>query len=1028
MASRIAFAILFLSQTLNGQKLFFQNYTSDNGLVQNQVFDIYQDRFGFMWFASTGGISRYDGVSFHNYTLKDGLPSLGVKCITEDHDGNLWFGTNNGIVKYDYRKFTPFTVDSGFVEGTVWSALCDQNGFLWFGTRGGGLVRYDGHKFTTFSSSSGLHNDGIYGLYEDRAGMLWIGTRSSGIYRYNGSTFTNFRLNANGEESIIRSFSEDAQGRLWVFSFGDGIYVKDQTGWIHYTMKNGLPENDMYRSCFLKSGTGLISSINSGFLIWDGTSFSRQVTTSNGLIGNQTLCIYEDREGTIWFGCANGISKLTTMNFESWTIQEGLSSSKVYSITEDNRHALWVGTDNGISIFTPSGITNLNYRDGLPQGQVWSLISNRDGSMWIGTVKGLYVFDQNRVRKIHNNSPVNDQTVSNMLRDRSGNLWLGTTVGVTKFDGESFRDYKVEDGLSNPYCYSIAQDCTGVMWFGTNHGLNRLDGDNFTSFTVKQGLEDDDINAMITAPDGTLWFGTNAGLHSYKDGQFRFFGDSVGISHGVLALARDSTGLLWVGSLYAAYAFDGTAVVKTISKDKGTIGTEIINNNSMYVDHKNNLWLGYFTGLTKYQTSTDRQSTTAPLVWITGWLINEKYEELPFWDADFIGNLDYKDNTLTFTFRGLSYRNEEDVRYQYYLEGLDADWSKPAKSPDIRYTNLNPGEYLFSVKAINGDGISSKQAASLRFVIRAPFWQKPWFLLLVMVIAVSVAWQGIRLRTRRILQRNRDLEQLVSDRTKALRDYSTKLEETNAALEESNKKIRLASELKSKFLSNMSHELRTPLNAIIGFSEILLDKNHSPLNSDQSKSVTAIQTSGKNLLNLVNDLLDLSKIEAGRMQLNLEPTDIAYLVSGVKDGLMPLFISKKQSLVLDISDDLPEVIADREKLAQVFINLLGNANKFTPPGGHIAVDVRRSGSAPNECVTVTVKDDGKGIPAAELGSIFDEFRQSSMNTNRDGTGLGLTLCRKLIGLHKGTIRALSDGKTGSAFVVELPVSSMKPLS
>ena len=237
-------------------------------------------------------------------------------------------------------------------------------------------------------------------------------------------------------------------------------------------------------------------------------------------------------------------------------------------------------------------------------------------------------------------------------------------------------------------------------------------------------------------------------------------------------------------------------------------------------------------------------------------------------------------------------------------------------------------------------------------------------------------------------------------------------------IEEKSHQLEVASQHKSEFLANMSHELRTPLNAIIGFSEVLTDRMFGDLNEKQEEYLKDIYASGTHLLSLINDILDLSKIEAGRMELELSdfhlPTALDSALTLVRER------AGRRSITLQMSVDerLGEVRADERKIRQVVLNLLSNAIKFTPEGGRIEVAaVPKDGS-----VEVSVSDTGVGIAPADQEAVFEEFRQvGTAEKKAEGTGLGLTLCRKFVELHGGRIWVKSQVGVGSTFTFTIPV-------
>ena len=242
-------------------------------------------------------------------------------------------------------------------------------------------------------------------------------------------------------------------------------------------------------------------------------------------------------------------------------------------------------------------------------------------------------------------------------------------------------------------------------------------------------------------------------------------------------------------------------------------------------------------------------------------------------------------------------------------------------------------------------------------------------------------------------------------------------------LKNANVQLKEASEHKSVFLANMSHELRTPLNAIIGFSELMLDAKESQFDAaTQRRFLTQVHSSGKHLLGLINDILDLSKVEAGQMEIRVTAMALGPIVNQVLSIVEPLAAQKSITIQSGVPKDL-DVTADSAKLKQMLLNLVSNAIKFTPDAGVVRIDARRTGST----VDIAVADNGIGIPKEEQANIFREFHQVDPGPGRrqQGTGLGLALTRRFAQLHGGDVRVESTPGQGSVFTLSLPVQAEK---
>jgi signal transduction histidine kinase len=238
-------------------------------------------------------------------------------------------------------------------------------------------------------------------------------------------------------------------------------------------------------------------------------------------------------------------------------------------------------------------------------------------------------------------------------------------------------------------------------------------------------------------------------------------------------------------------------------------------------------------------------------------------------------------------------------------------------------------------------------------------------------------------------------------------------------IEEKSRQLEVASQHKSQFLANMSHELRTPLNAILGFTELMIDNIYGEVPAKMRGVLDRIQSNGRHLLGLINDVLDLSKIEAGQITLSVTDYSLGEIVQAVITSVESLATEKGLSLKTNVPPDLPAGRGDERRIAQVLLNLVGNAIKFTDQG-----EVAISASAAGGAFTIAVRDTGPGIPKAEQVKIFEEFHQAdnSATKTKSGTGLGLSIAKRIIEMHGGRISVESSPGTGSTFSVSLPVA------
>ena len=286
-----------------------------------------------------------------------------------------------------------------------------------------------------------------------------------------------------------------------------------------------------------------------------------------------------------------------------------------------------------------------------------------------------------------------------------------------------------------------------------------------------------------------------------------------------------------------------------------------------------------------------------------------------------------------------------------------------------------------------------------------PVWIKTLGLIATIFLFTSfvvnfILKRQVDVRTRELIQINKEMEGRIVERT--------------AELAEAMKKARAADHLKSAFLATMSHELRTPLNSIIGFTGILLQGLAGPLNEEQNKQITMVQSSSRHLLALINDVLDISKIEAGQLSLSFTTFELKPSIDKMVKVVSPLAKKKGISLAMEVADDVSTVTTDQRRLEQVILNLLNNAVKFTVKGRvclHCQLD--------NDHYTLSVSDTGIGISPKEIPGLFQPFHQidTGLSRKHEGTGLGLSICKKLMDMMGGTIEVKSQLEKGSTFTL-----------
>ena len=942
------------------------NLRTEDGLPSNDIFDILEDRQGNLWFGTIAGVSRLDGVHFTTFTTKDGLASNLVWTILEDQQGHLWFG-GTGLSRYDGKEFVNFTTEDGLAGNRVRSIVEDHAGNLWLGTDGG-VSRFDGERFTTFTTQDGLAHNKVESVLEDHAGNLWFGTEG-GVSRFDGQRFTTFTTEDGLARNRVRSVIQDRAGNLW-FSAYVGASRYDGHHLTTFTTEDGLAHD---------RGVVKIAQDRHGFLwfvTWggvsryDGQNFTT-FTTENGLAHSRVQCMAEDRHGRLWFGTyGGGVSRFDKAQFTTFTTEDGLAGNHVWSIAEDREGNLWLGTDEGVSRFDGQRFTTFTTQDGLVHKRVRSIGGDRLGALWIGTWGGASRFDGQTFATFSSEDGLKNE-VRSILEDRKGHLWFGG-AGLSRYDGKEFVNFTTEDGFAGHYVWSMLEDRKGTLWFAHPSGrgrVTRYDGDRFTTFTVEESLLQEmaeweaGVLSMAQDRQGNYWFGTQrAGVVRYDGQQFSNFTTEDGLgANWVWSILVDRRGDLWFASRSGGVSrYDGL-LFQTLSRKDGLANNDVFD---VHEDNEGAFWFATTGGLTRY-----RPSSIPPAIHLEV-TADRRYgsvEELEIQSSQAL---------VTFEFQGRSMTTYPDkMAYVYQLQGYDDTW-RTARTTKVEYTDLPRGDYVFQVKAVDRD-LNYSEPATVTLEVHPPYAQIGW------ISALSIAVLLILWQSGRVVRRDRRLRIANA----ALSEANNELFGLNQELQQASERIQQANRHKSDFLARMSHDLRTPMNAIIGYTRILLRKLSGAIDERQYHNLENVQTSADHLLILINDILDLSKVEAGRMEIRPEQVDLKHLVAECTTSISSLV---KPGVQLDQHvEDVAPVRTDLDRLRRILMNLLSNAVKFTEEG-HITVSVQAAG----DWVELAVADTGVGISSEELPHIFDEFHQVDRPGGRmqEGTGFGAGHC------------------------------------
>jgi len=973
----------------------WHSFGPEDGMPHGSVLAIVQDRRGDLWFGIIkNGVCRYDGETFTTFTTEDGLAGNDVRAILEDRRGNLWFGTYDGVTRYDGHTFTTFTTEDGLAEIEIERIIEDREGNLWFSATSGDVTRYDGRYFTTFPIDNSSTGNGA--ILEDSKGHLWFGMVWGGVTRYDGKTFTSFTTEGGLHDNMVENILEDRHGNIWFGTANGGISRYDGEEITHYHGVEGLPEQWVMAMAEDRSGHLWFGLEKGGVSRFDGRKFEN-FTVRDGLAGYGVMSILEDREGNLWFGSrSNGVSRYNGQGFTCFTLQDHLAGNELLSVFEDREGHIWFATDAGVHRYDGKTFISYTTDDGLAYDRVITILQDRRGDLWFGTFRnGVSRFDGKAFTNLDTDDGLAFNYVNVIAEDRRGDLWFGTSGGgVSRYGGRSFTNFTTEDGLPSNFIHVIKEDDAGNIWFATEQGVSRYDGETFTNFTTEDGLPGDRVG-IFTDREDHLCFTTGIQFVRFDGTSFQpspLMTDALDSSARYL-LFHDKEGHLWFRGQDGIVRYDGTVSQRLLRRD----GLNSSNVHRVFQDSRGDFWLISNTGATHY-----RPTHTPPPVHITDVVADKRYGSI-----DEI-HLASSQTYLAFEFNAQSFKTRpEAIVYRYRLQGHDQDWLT-THQPRAEYQDLPDGYYTFEVIAVDRDLTYSEQPATVRVHIHLPYERIAWITALVLSLGL-IAWQAGRVYSR-------DLKLQVVNNDLFTANYL--LLGKSKQLEKANREIQQATETKTAFLASMSHELRTPMNSIINFSALILENVYGDIPDDLRDAVEEIDTNSDHLLQLINDILDLSKVEAGSMELQLSECVPEACIDIAVAAMENQVTGKGLSLHSDVESDLPILQADERRLTQqVLVNLLRNAVKFTTEG-EIRVGARRE----DGYVLFWVSDTGVGIPEEEQERIFETFHQvdGSLTRQVEGTGLGLAIARQFVELHGGRIWVASKVGRGSTFFFTIP--------
>ncbi|WP_342645332.1 two-component regulator propeller domain-containing protein [Mucilaginibacter sp. CSA2-8R] len=1068
--------LLFFSCSLFGQSSNYQftAISSKDGLSSNTVNAILKDRYGFVWFATEDGLTKFDGLNYniyrHNAKDSTSLWSNEVTSLHEDKLGRLWVGTTGSLHLFDrqknrFRHYRSNNEVNGFSSAVIKGICSDSKGDIWVTTLGGlNRLNPTTGQIIKFGDMPDVPDDighqPVLTAFEDRNKHIWIGAKN-GLFRYERETgkFISFLPNANDPQSIaggtVKAITEDAQGNLWVGTNG-GVCRLLPDGRHFITINNQgaagkrLSNNSVYAMALAAPN-----------VLWIGTEDGLNVLNlqngnidtylpdgrdSYSLSGNAIRSLLIDKQGISWLGFyMAGISKydsnLTFFNLKKANPYDafGLSSKFVTSFAPGDGNSVFVGTDGGgLSLYNKQ--TGLFKRYPIVSARkkndgrlnILSLKRTHDGSLWIGTYQdGLFKLNPSTgaIRQYLSGSggnTINHNEIFCLEEDKAGKLWIGTNgggVNVLDLKTETFKYYLpfVNAGNQfslplNGYIRDFKEDNNGRMWIashGTGIAIFDPHNNHFILLSrIANNLPSNLIQTLFKDSKGDIWAGSSDGLLKINalSKHVEMFGEKQGLADGIVhKILEDQQGRIWFSTNKGISWLDPKFKEITNYNSLNGLQSGSFEQGSGLIDASGTIFFGGTDGFNFVlpQHGIRYNKNPTPIVF-TSLKVGDK--EITTADSTILQSdisvtgdvhLDYKQN-FSISFVGLNFTGTRQNHYYYRLRNFDKDWIDAGSKTTIYYTNLSPGKYVFEVKVNNNDGAANGVIKSLNVTIQPPFWMTIYAYIFYVAVFCAL---------------------MLYLRYRGIKELSRVFKEEEAKREA--ERLRDLDRLKIKFLTNLSHDFRTPIALIMAPVDKLLADGFE---DGVSAQVLVIKRNARRLLNMVNQLFDLRKIEEGEMKLNLVKGDIIAFQKEVSESFTELSEKKQIAFAFKSSISSLQTNFDHDKLERILFNLLSNAFKFTLAGGKVMLITylkKQVSDTEQPYLVIEVTDTGIGIDKEQQQQVFKRFYQNRLSGNimEEGSGIGLSIVKEFIELHGGTIEVHSEPGNGSTFCIYLPVKS-----
>ncbi len=1042
----------------------FISYGRREGISGDAITSLAEDHDGVVWVATENGLYQLQAGKAAQYPWNSGK----INCLLHSADG-LWIGTENqGLHRLSHGKEDILNTHNGLSSNNVLSLYADRQGNLWAGTDKG-LDRVRDGRVSAYGARQGLSNQTVLSIGQTGDDSIWIGTDGGGLNRLEDARFTSYQSKDGLSNDVVQAIFTDMEGSLWIGTDGGGLDRLKARRFLTYTTNEGLSQNLI--TCLRQSQDGSL---------WIGTEGggldrlrAGKVTvysTKDGLSSNLVRSITEDAAGDLWIGTdGGGLNRLRGGKFQQYGSKDGLMNGVILSLAADRDGSVWIGTADGLVRFQDGKFRTYSAADGFPGKIIMTLYPARDGSLWIGTVDGgLVRLKDGKFATFTSKDGLPTDFVDAIYEDQDGVLWFGTNGGgLSRLQNGRFISITSREGLASNVIYQVMEDAKGYLWMSSSKGVFRaakkqlsavaagtLKSVTSFSYDKSDGMKSSECTgpnqpAGWMTQDGRLWFPTLKGVAVVDPERLAVNVmpppvaiESVLVDKTPKGVAREIQAEPGNGELevhYAGLSFLAPQRVKYRYQLEGF--------DQDWVDAEGRR-VAYYTNLSPTTYRFRVQASNNDGIWnengaaIVITLKPHFYQRYYFYAICFLAVSLLTAGAFRLRLRQLKRREglllslvderTKELRQEIVERSREEGLRRQSEAQFSILFAANPVPvFLYDFKtlqylevneaAVHHYGYTREEFLRMSLLDLRPPEDLPRLAAALKNRDIDVQYHG---QGRHALRDGRSIDvEIVSHVFElngrrvclAVVQDITERKRLEEQLRGSKEAAEAASRTKSEFLANMSHELRTPMNGILGMTDLVLDSDLTP---EQRDYLMDAKRSAECLLGLLNDILDVSKIEAGRMELNRVDFSLRDCVAGAATVVAVTADQKGLKFLVDIAPGIPDrLVGDPLRLRQVLLNLLNNAMKFTEAGSvslKSELDESQKGSV---TLQFSVADTGIGIPAEKVNLIFEAFRQadSSMTRKYGGTGLGLTISTQLVAMMGGRIWVESQPGKGSTF-------------